>query len=148
MSLVLFITPEGHDPVNYYEISLINGRQAIDHDFGPFSIHQQIRYRFPGVVGNYLLRENLISGAVRIRVRYMEASAIAAEALYHGDAALFTLLPVTIQAFYTGTPLVGFNLIPGSFVRASPIRATGRTAGQVYFDATMAFTRDNPGESI
>lgn len=142
MSLTFSITPNGVAlPVEYAAISLTNGRQALDFDAG--AAHQQVfRFHQPGVEGQWIIRGGSVGRAIQVSVRYMDASKDAAEALYKTDRDNWVTKQCTIVAL--GQTYNGCNVVPESIRRSAPIRGTGRTAGQVFFNVAATFTQDNP----
>lgn len=143
MSLSFTIKPKTSDLRTFEGISLTNGRQAID--FDPGAAHQlQFRFHSPGVDGNFLIRDASVGRSISVVVRYMSDSLANAELLYAADRNVFTTEACTItalsQVFY------GCNLRPESMRRSTPMRPTGRTSGQVFFNVSMVFTQDNPGD--
>lgn len=142
MSLSFTIKPESSDLRTFEGISLNNGRQAID--FDPGAMHQlQFRFHSPGVEGNYLVRDAAVGRSISVIVRYMSDSLANAELLYAQDREAFVTQQCEINAL--SQQFKGCNLRPESMRRSTPMRPTGRTAGQVFFNVTMVFTQDNPG---
>jgi hypothetical protein len=141
MSLTFTIHPKDKAVITYGPISTTNGRQAIDFDAGA-AFQDQKRFHSPGVSGQFLIRGASVGSSIHVVVRYMAADMATAESEYQSDCGVFTTNQCEIIC--AGQTYKGCNLLPESMHRNGRIRATGRTAGQVYFDVTMSFTEDNP----
>jgi len=141
MSLTFSIQPRGGSIVTYSGISLTNGRQAIDFDAGA-KFQDQKRFHSPGVDGQFLIRGKMVGRSITVVIRYMGTDMATAEGYYQADCTSFTTKEVEIVCM--GQTYKGCNLHPESMHRNGRVRATGRTANQVYFDVTMTFTQDNP----
>lgn len=141
MSLAFSIIPKTSATRSYLALGLTTGIYAISFDAGA-KLHLNYRYHHPGVAGQYLVREQQTGRSIAVVVRYVGPTVGAAEASYKSDCDVYAAEQVAISVL--GQNYLGCNLVPGSMYRTKPIRATGRTAGYVYFDATMAFTQDNP----
>jgi hypothetical protein len=123
----------------------IAGRYALEIDAGA-PIMDIRRFRVPGVNGQYIIRAGSTGRRIVARMRYVGATKNDAEASYQSDVDTWSLEQVQIDAL--GKTYLGCNLLTDSVHRASPVKATGRQDGYVYFDVTMAFQQDNPaGES-
>jgi hypothetical protein len=143
MSLTFTIQPKGGSIIPYSGISTTNGRQAIDFDAGA-AFQDQKRFHSPGVDGQFLIRGKAVGRSINIIVRYMGADMATAEGYYQSDCTSFATTQV--QIICMGQTYSGCNLLPESMHRNGRVRATGRTAGQVYFDVQMSFTQDNPAD--
>jgi hypothetical protein len=116
-----------------------NGRKALGISVNAAGYDVK-RFHPPGTDGNLIIRNGRVGQSIVCAARYIGASIAAARSLYTTDKTAFENTAVSIidDANVTHT---NCNMTSGP--ESSPPKATGRTAGQVYFDVIWTFTRDS-----
>ena len=122
----------------YADNSISNGRKALDISIQSAGYDIK-RFHVPHTDGNLIIRNGRVGQSITCAVRYIGADLATAKGYHKTDREAFENTAVTIVDdagdSYTLCNLTSFSI-------TSPPIATGRTNGQVFFDAVATFTRD------